>query len=336
MGYDLSPFAVFVSNVKIRDYAARRLEELRQELVRAIQKTTFTPANGEFPELVRKALPPGILGTFAGVDSAIANLRCGPKYKDFFRLALLSIIPRYSRAVASGGWLKWIVNRTKKTSIATAFARRVELMIDDVRDGGTSEDTNSKARKGDARKLPESDGQFSAVITSPPYPNRHDYTRVFGVELMFGFLNWEKTRELRYQTIHSHPEARPHRPKFDDYVVPEGLENVLSEMEAAKLDPKILRMLRGYFIDMHICLRECQRVVKPGGKIAFVVGNAQYRGIALFVDELIAGIGAAIGLEAEKILAVRFRGNSAQQMGEFGRSPSRESVVIFKKTRSPE
>ena len=187
------------------------------------------------------------------------------------------------------------------------------------------------AREGDARALPEQEDRFSAVITSPPYPNRHDYTRVFGIELMFGFLNWEQTRALRYQSIHSHPEARPRRPDFNDYSPPNGLGSALSKMEAANLNAKILRMLRGYFIDMHLCLKECNRVVRPGGRIAFVVGNVQYCGCPLQVDELIAEIGAAIGLRTEAVVAVRFRGNSAQQMGRFGRRPSRESVVVFRK-----
>jgi hypothetical protein len=152
---------------------------------------------------------------------------------------------------------------------------------------------------------------------------------------MFGFLNWEETRALRYQSIESHPEARPKRPSFEDYLSPKKLELALSKMRAANLDARILHMLRGYFTDMHLCLSECTRLLKPGGRIAFVVGNAQYRGCRLLVDELIAEIGTAIGLNLDKILAVRFRGNSAQQMREFGRMPSRESVVVFRKSERP-
>jgi hypothetical protein len=233
--------------------------------------------------------------------------------------------------VAAGGWLKRVTNRTNRTAIPTAFAERVEGMIDDVRNSGIPKGNQWEVHEEDARKLPDFNERFSAVITSPPYPNRHDYTRVFGVELMFGFLNWEETRALRYQCIQSHPEARPSRPEFDDYVPPKRMQAFLSTMEAASLDPRVVKMLRGYFIDMHLCLRECRRVVKRGGRIAFVVGNAQYLGRSLLVDEFIADIGTAIGLETEQILAVRYRGNSAQQMGRFGRQPSRESVVVFRR-----
>lgn len=331
VGYDLSPFAVFVTRVKASDFNVRRLDHLWGELRWGIEESDFDTTSGEYPELVRRALPPGILATFGGIDSTIANLASTSKYKNFFRLALLAIVPHYSRAVASGGWLKWIGNPTKRTSIPTVFADRVELMLEDVRNAEMPRGIRWKACKGDARALPESGEQFSAVITSPPYPNRHDYTRVFGVELMFGFLNWEQTRKLRYQSIHSHPEARPQRPQYEDYSPPRRLQSALSKMKTARLEGKILEMIQGYFVDMHLCLKECRRIVKRGGMIAFVVGNAQYRGCRLLVDELLAEIGIRLGLAVEGISAVRFRGNSAQQMGEFGRRPARESIVVFRK-----
>jgi tRNA G10 N-methylase Trm11 len=332
-GYDLSPFAVFITRVKLQQYDARRAAELWGQLHSAIRSIKRVETNGHFPTLVKKALPSGLLGTFVSIDNAIDALPTTQKYKNLFRLALLAVIPRFSRAVATGGWLKWIGNRTRGTGVRTAMALRVQQMLQDIEATEKSRVSACGAIEADARRLPADDQQFSAIITSPPYPNRHDYTRVFGVELMFGFLNWEQTRDLRYQSIHSHPEGRPHRPNYDDYQAPRKLTNALVRMRRANLDPKILEMLAGYFIDMHLCLKECQRVVASGGRIAFVVGNAQYRGVPLKVDELIGEIGTALGLEAEKIIAVRLRGNSAQQMGEFGRKPSRESVVIFRRPK---
>jgi hypothetical protein len=151
------------------------------------------------------------------------------------------------------------------------------------------------------------------------------------VELMFAFLDWEDTRKLRYQSVHSHPESRPRRPPHDDYRVPSGLASTLRRIHKAGLEPKIVSMLEGYFLDMHLCLRECQRVVTRRAPIAFVVGNAQYCGCPVPVDSYLAEIGQAVGLEWERTVAVRLRGNSAQQMGRFGRNPSRESIVVFRK-----
>jgi hypothetical protein len=90
-------------------------------------------------------------------------------------------------------------------------------------------------------------------------------------------------------------------------------------------------MLGGYFLDLWLSLREASRVCRRGARVAYVVGDAQYCSVPVLVDELTAEIGEQVGLTCERILVVRYRGNSAQQMARFGRRESRESVVILRK-----
>ena len=204
-------------------------------------------------------------------------------------------------------------------------------MLLDVGDKAPHQSGRWRVRQSDARHLPDKEGRFSALITSPPYPNRHDYMRVFGVELMFGFLDWEQTKALRYQSFHSHPEARPKRASMNGYCPPLSLRRALKSINQENKDHRIAKMIDGYFTDMYLCLSESHRVCRAGAKIAFVVGNAQYCGHPILVDELTAEIGEQAGLRCEHVIIARRRGNSAQQMGEFGRNPSRESVVVFRR-----
>jgi hypothetical protein len=90
-------------------------------------------------------------------------------------------------------------------------------------------------------------------------------------------------------------------------------------------------MIEGYFLDLYLALQEVERVCKRGARVAFVVGNVQYRGVPVLVDELTAEIAQQAGLTCVKVLAVRHRGNSAQQMRQYGRRPSRESIVLLRK-----
>ena len=62
-------------------------------------------------------------------------------------------------------------------------------------------------------------------------------------------------------------------------------------------------MLRGYFLDMYLCLREVARVCRRGARVALVVGNARYDGKALLVDEFTAEIGEHAGLACSEIRA---------------------------------
>ncbi len=331
-GYDLSPLAVLSAQVKVADYRHARLRVLASRLDSLIDPSRWNGVKKEYPDLVHQALPGELLGAFEAIDRAIVGLHASATERDFFRLALLSTIPKYSRLIADGGWLKRVERRRSAATLCASFREQVGMMLDDVESNQFPDVPSSWcAKRADARALPDAEATYNAVITSPPYPNRHDYTRVFGVELMFGFLNWEQTRQLRYQSFHSHPEARPKRPPTDQYIEPRSLTRAIAEVREKEKDARVAKMLEGYFLDLYIVLRELRRVCKRQARIALVVGNAQYRGVAINVDELTAEIGEQTGLKCEKLVVARYRGNSAQQMGKYGRKPSRESVVVLRK-----
>lgn len=330
-GYDLSPLAVFVTRAKMADYDLHSLLTAWKKLLERLDSCDWRTPTKEYPELVRKALPGRLLAAFDSVEHEIAKLHVSECDRDFLRLALLSVIPQFSRAEATGGWLKWVDKQQRASSLIPALAARVQSMLDDLKVPSSAKSSSCSVARADARTLPDADKSYTAVICSPPYPNRHDYTRVFGVELMFGFLDWAKTRELRYQSFHSHPEARPTRPAAYQYWPPSSLVNTVGRIREKSKDSRVPRMIEGYFLDMYLCLREIRRVCSKGARVAMVVGNAQYSGEPVPVDELTAEIGQQAGLACERIAVARWRGNSAQQMGRYGRCPSRESVVVFRR-----
>ncbi len=330
-GYDLSPLAVLTARVKVTNYQEARLKDLWARLRRRIDPARWNGAAKDYPDLVREALPGKLLGAFDALDRSITGLDATRAERDFFRLALLSTIPEYSRAVAEGGWLRWVDRRRTTSTLLADLTERVALMLKDLEKAPAQHGASWHVGAGDARSLPDAASTYTAVITSPPYPNRHDYTRVFGVELMFAFLDWEQTRQLRYQSFHSHPEARPVRPDTNGYARPPRLARAVAQIGRKEKDPRVKEMVDGYFLDLYLALREVRRVCKRKAHVAFVVGNAQYQGVPIAVDELTAEIGEQAGLRCEKLLVARYRGNSAQQMGRYGRNPSRESVVVFRR-----
>ena len=178
-GYDLSPLAVLASNTKTATCSRQRLEAAWQTLERTLMHNSTTPMDRSYPELVHKALPEGRLEALDAVATGIENIDCSSSERDFFRLALLSIIPRFSHAVANGGWLRWLNQGAGAENVTIFFKEQVEMMLSDVCDTAPQGDSYWEARVADARVMPASDAEYSAVITSPPYPNRHDYTRIF-------------------------------------------------------------------------------------------------------------------------------------------------------------
>jgi len=328
-GYDLSPLAVLAARVKLANYSAKRLQGEWKKLRDFISAGEFVTNGRVYPELVRKALPGKLLTVFQSIDEYVTSIQASQNERDFFRVALLAILPYFSRALISGGWPKWTKGGRSSKTVPSIMIEHVESMLADVESSRMPRRADWTVSVADARRLPAKADSFTAVLTSPPYPNRHDYTRVFGVELMFSMMDWEETRDLRYQSFHSHPEARPQRPRANGYVPLAAMKRALARIERLDGDPRVVAMLRGYFLDMYLFLKEVKRVCRKGARIAVVLGNAQYCGVPVLVDRWTAEIGEQAGLNCDKILAARCRGNSAQQMGRYGRVPSRESVVFF-------
>jgi site-specific DNA-methyltransferase (cytosine-N4-specific) len=62
-----------------------------------------------------------------------------------------------------------------------------------------------------------------------------------------------------------------------------------------------------------------------------VVDNVRFDGELLPVDLVLSEMAESAGFEVESIRIARYKGNSSQQMGKYGRVPVRESVVIWRK-----
>jgi site-specific DNA-methyltransferase (cytosine-N4-specific) len=329
VGYDLSPLAVLASQTKLQHFNATAL---RRTVKRIKDKTdsqrVYIPKR-RYPALVEKALSPRCLGFLEYVRDLIQGWDVQEEEKQFVSLGLLAVMPLFSRAVATGGWLRWRGRALRGDLVAARLFKVLGDMISDVESCRLSQAKRWSVEIADARHLPERLPEYTAAITSPPYPNRHDYTRVFGVELMFAFYDSEGVRALRCQSLHSHPEARPIRSNAGGYECPAGLLGALRRLREKHADPRVIRMLDGYFVDLYLCLRELARVCKPKANIALVVGNAQYSGEPILVDELCAEVGEQAGLRVDRLMVTRYRGNSAQQMGLYGRRGSRETVVVF-------
>ena len=325
-GFDLSPLAQFVSAAKCAAPSSSEAGRARDILLADVSSPDLERLSVFTDPMLHHAFGVERLAKLLTLAWRIRHGDLTQSCRSFLLLALLHVVPRFALAERNGGWLRWRSEAGPASEIEPAFAAQLSTMIADLVDGDAP-GVFSHIETADARSLPSPAESFTAVLTSPPYPNRHDYTRIFGLELLLFFLDASQTRSLRRQSFESHPEARPVRCSAEDYTPPDSLDSVLCELKS----PRIQRMLKGYFLDLHLSLREIARVLKPGSPAALVVGNAQYEGHPLLVDELTAEIGEGVGLECTEIRIVRFRGNSAQQMGRHGRNPSRESVVFFRR-----
>jgi DNA modification methylase len=149
------------------------------------------------------------------------------------------------------------------------------------------------------------DNCVDAVITSPPYLNKIEYTKIYNIEMSFlGFPD---------SSMRSHIGSRA-----DDISVSDmGLDENLPV--AAKV----------YFKDMHDVLQEMYRVCKDGAKAAIVVGGGCFPDRAIEADRITAELAERAGFNVEDIWVAR---NSwCTRCATIKVGQVRESIILIQK-----
>jgi len=331
IGTDMLPVAVFVSQVKITDWPNR------DTLLHAVEKLfaiSFKTPALTLPQIriIDLAFPADIQEQILFFKEQIDAFK--QPIRDFLMLGLLTILESVSRTSKDGQFLRLV----DKPLPEVRDALRIVLMSM-ISDLSTMSAFKAKAKVGtkvmigDARQLclPQSfHGNVDAIITSPPYLNRYDYSRSYALELcLLSVKSHQDMVAVRHSLLRSHIESRAHDNK--NINLP-ALEEILAQLHQKELNnDRVPIMVQGYFEDMNAVIKNMATYLKPGGKVALVVANAQFAGESIPTDLLLSELAAEHSLETEEIWITRYKGNSSQQMAIYGRRPVRESIVFWKK-----
>lgn len=145
----------------------------------------------------------------------------------------------------------------------------------------------------DARSIPLADKTIDLIITSPPYLNAIDYLRGHKLSLVWmkhSIADIRKTRSTNIGTAVSAKKSDPNS------VIDSVIENICSGMP---LDKRNEGVLRKYLIDLHLFLKECNRVLKQDGKGVFVIGDCNLRNTFISNATAIELIGLQVGFQVE-------------------------------------
>jgi len=190
------------------------------------------------------------------------------------------------------------------------------------------------------------DGEYDAVVTSPPYCNRYDYTRTYALELALLGTDEKGLSALRQEMISCTVENRVKdllglNPAWKTALAiadqQELLQSILEYLDLQKAkgllnNSSIPRMVKGYFREMACVVYECGRVLKPGMKMFMVNDNIRYAGVGVSADIILSDFAEKLGFFVRKIHVLpNGKGNSSQQMGEHGRTELRKCVYVWEK-----
>ena len=184
------------------------------------------------------------------------------------------------------------------------------------------------------------DDSIDAVITSPPYANRYDYTRTYALELAWLGYDNRNISALRQRLLSATVENRSKREQlaaqhsdaltlFDRHP---AIAEITDSLEAANArkelpNPHVIRLIRNYFMEMAVVIAELSRLCRPGASVFMVNDNVQYHGEEVPVDLILSDLAEQCGFRTKAIWTLaRGKGNASQQMGRFGRRELRKCV----------
>jgi hypothetical protein len=195
---------------------------------------------------------------------------------------------------------------------------------------------------------------FDFIITSPPYCNRYDYTRTYALELIYLGYDSDEIRNLRQSmvscTVENKEKVEFLRNFYESIGKIDSFEQVLNvyDNSAAMVEVNTIldelnklgelnnnnipRMVKNYFFELCFVIYEMARITKSGGYCVMVNDNVRYGGEEIPVDLILSEFAENFGYNVNKILVLpKGKGNSSQQMGNFGRTEVRKCVYLWQK-----
>jgi hypothetical protein len=268
IGIDKSPLALFISKTLplLLTIEPCYLRETYQQLISHLEKQPLASIAKDVP-IIKIAFLPDVLTTLRKLKSAIDNL--DTPIRDAIMLLFLSILEDCSYTSKDGQFLR--LNRRK--NIAEPIKLLENKIYEAEQDLYLVEQLGWRRKwrapivmQCDARQMSQCLLHVSptAIITSPPYANRYDYIRSYTLELCFGFVrNYEELKALRSDMLRSHIEARVNPDEYPSHYIAQEIIKSLEQRRSKLNNPRIPLMLRGYFVDMELVIKEFARILAP-------------------------------------------------------------------------
>ena len=222
--------------------------------------------------------------------------------------------------------------------VVEIWLKNIRAIAEDLRELKDKKRVKTVAHLADARNLTGilKPNSIDAVITSPPYPNEKDYTRTTRLEsVLLGFIKSKvDLRALKSNLIRSNTRG-VYKIDTDDRLVEDHAEirRIAEEIEKRRIElgktsgfeRQYARVTKLYFGGMARHFAELRHLLRPGARLAYVVGDqASYLRVMIRTGQLLADIAQSMGYELMGIDLFRTR------LATATKEQLREEVVLLR------
>ena len=205
--------------------------------------------------------------------------------------------------------------------VIESWAEGMRTMASDLHGVASLNQVRSIAIKADARQADQvlERESIDAVITSPPYPNEKDYTRMTRLEsVILGLIHDRQAlRSLKQNLVRSNTRG-VYKADTDDQVVADHpmIRNISDRIEQRRIElgktsgferlyPRVTLL---YFGGMARHLDNLRPALRPGAKLAYVVGDqASYLRVMIRTGQILADLAQSLGYRVMGIDLFRTR-----------------------------
>ena len=318
VGIEAAPMAHFASRVKVDwgvdfELLKKANEQIYAEVIQsppgaASELRRFT--DDQYDVILKNSISTLPLHKCLVLLDAIEEIP-DARIRDVCKLALADVAVHTASNLRFGPEVG--VQRKKKDDapVFEDWYLKVSVMAGDLEAVRAESHKEARCLLVDARNLrglfPEA--CVDAVITSPPYPNEKDYTRTTRLEsALLGFIrNRQDLRALK-QTLLRSNTRNVYVSDSDDALIEHNsrVDRIAQEIECRRialgktsgferLYPRVTRL---YFGGMRRHFEELKPVLKPGARLAYVVGDqASYLQVLIRTGELLAEIASDVGYD---------------------------------------
>lgn len=273
-------------------------------------------------------------------DVIVQTISEGPLL-DIFELALTSIIVPVSNVRYGPGF--GVGKPKEDVDVLSIFNGKVSRMITDLQlVDDVIRSTPSHVSLGDARAGSKSfePNSASLIITSPPYPGDHEYTKHTRLELIFkGYATNKKEFQIIKKRMLTASTTNIYKEDNDKESV-STLESIgsITDLIQKRLthdgatsgfEKLYTKLVWEYFGGMYKSLFECFQILKPGGKIALLISDSHaFKMVHIQTAEILKEIGENIGYVKPEIVLWQLKSSTSHKYY------LRENILILKKPQT--
>ena len=232
------------------------------------------------------------------------------------------------------------VRRKKKidVSVVELWLEQIQKMVLDLQSYHSKKRIPAKVYLGDARAMSHLLNRKSIdfVMTSPPYPNEKDYTRITRLEaVLLNFMSVKKDLRKSKEVLLRSNTRNIYKGDDDEQWIANNkcIVELADAIEAMRIElgktsgfeRLYHKVIRNYFGGMARHLKELKPILRSGARLAYVVGDqASYFRIPVRTGELLANIATNMGYELVSIDLFRTR------LSTITKEQLREEIVLLR------